>query len=154
MKICFIGHRNICADEKLVSILKETILNLIKNGATTFIFGSKSSFDNLAWEIVTELKLKFKNVKRVYVRAGNKIINKDYETYLHNFYEETYFPAKLENAGKYSYVERNYEMIEISDICVFYYDKNHLPLKRKSGTKIAYEYALIKNKQIINLGNV
>ena len=75
-------------------------------------------------------------------------------------YEETYFPTKLENAGKYSYVKRNYEMIDSSTYCVFYYNENYTPplnrqalpsFKRTSGTKIAYTYATKKNKNIINL---
>ncbi len=54
-------------------------------------------------------------------------------------------------------------MIDNSDVCVFYYNKNYLPPKRKqairsvielqpqSGTAIAYSYAYQKRKQILNL---
>ena len=31
------------------------------------------------------------------------------------------------SAGKASYVERNYEMIDDSDFCVFYYNEAYLP---------------------------
>ena len=55
-------------------------------------------------------------------------------------------------AGKASYIERNQAMIIDSDFCVFYYDKNYVPLtKTNSGTKIAYEYAKKKMKRTINL---
>ena len=65
-------------------------------------------------------------------------------------------------SGRASYVERNKEMIDNSDYCVFYYDENYqLPKKRalnglseyspKSGTKIAFDYAKQKNKIIINI---
>ena len=33
-------------------------------------------------------------------------ISGDYEKYLLSYYDETYIPAKVENAGKASYVER------------------------------------------------
>ena len=67
------------------------------------------------------------------------------------------------DAGRAAYVERNYEMIDKSDYCVVYYDENYLPSERKkskkdlfsyqpkSGTKIAYEYAVKKKKKIINV---
>ena len=78
-------------------------------------------------------------------------------------YEETYFPEHIENAGRASYVERNQEMINRSDYCVVYYDENYLPPRRrnskrdfidyqpKSGTAVAYSYAVKKKKGIINV---
>ena len=163
MRVCFIGHRKIDKSEELISSLRETIVALISKGATTFLFGSRSKFDDLCWEEVTELRAQFPFIKRVYVRSAYQYISKIYEEYLLEFYEETYFPAKLENAGRASYVERNQEMINISDFCVFYYNTEYKPPLRKqsrsalsayqpkSGTKLAYEYALKKGKEIINL---
>ena len=49
------------------------------------------------------------------------------------------------------YVERNCEMINKSRFCVVYYDEEHLPSKRKSGTKIAFEYAQKQGKEIIKV---
>lgn len=160
MRVCFIGHRNIEKTDELISLLRDTIVTLIDKGVTTFLFGSKSEFDNLSWKIVTELKKKYPFIKRVYVRAAYQFIDKSYEEYILKSYEETYFPPKLENAGKFSYVERNYEMIDNSTYCVFYYNEDYIPpLNRNtllpssgnSGTKIAYEYATKKKKIIINL---
>ena len=156
MQVCFIGHRFIEKNEELVASLKNTISTLIKKGATTFLFGSMSQFDNLSWEIVTTLKKEHPYIKRVYVRSNYPHIDKSYEEYLLKSYEETYFPSRLEKAGKYAYVERNYEMIDKSSYCVFYYnEKYEVPLKpstqTNSGTKIAYEYAVKRKKEIINL---
>ena len=152
MRVCFIGHRTIKKSEELFLLLKETIYSLIKQGATTFLFGSMSEFDDLSWEVVTDLKKEFPYIKRVYVRSSFQDISYSYEKYLHRFYEETYFPPKLAKAGKYSYVERNVEMINESSYCIFYYNEKHaLSLTRKSGTKIALEYAKKKFKQIINV---
>ena len=162
MNICFIGHRKISLTENLISQLRATILKLIDNGATTFYFGSMSEFDNLAWKIVTEYKTIYPNIIRVYVRASFEHINKSYEQYLLQSYDDTYFPEHISKAGKYAYVERNFEMINNSSVCVFYYNKNYIPqinpynhkasiLKRNSGTKIAYQYAVKKKKQIVNL---
>ena len=164
MKVCFIGHRRIEKNEELLSSLRECILALIKNGVDTFLFGSKSAFDDLSWKVVSEIKLEYPYIKRVYVRSAYQYIDKSYKEYLLKYYEETYFPSKIEKAGKYSYVERNCDMIDKSTYCVFYYNENYIPpLKQggkrnmllastpKSGTKIAYEYAIKKKKNIINL---
>ncbi|MBO5910253.1 MAG: hypothetical protein J6Q15_01955 [Clostridia bacterium] len=164
MQVCFIGHRTIQKNKELISSLNQTIIDLINKGATTFIFGSMSEFDGLSWETVTTLKANYPFIKRVYVRSAYQYIDKSYEKYLLESYEETYFPTKLANAGKSSYVERNYEMIDASTYCVFYYNENYIPAidqqakhnmllqsKRNSGTKIAYNYALKRNKTIINL---
>ena len=69
----------------------------------------------------------------------------------------------MEKAGKASYVERNQEMINKSEFCVVYYDEKYLPPQRKnsrrdlfdyqpkSGTAVAYNYAVRKKKEIINV---
>ena len=151
MRVCFIGHRAISHAEDVMRLLKETVVNLIDKGATTFLFGSMSAFNALSWQVVTELKEKYPYMKRVYVRSAHPYISKAYETYLLTSYEETYFTKKVERAGKSSYVQRNAEMIDTSSYCVFYYNENYTPSKGNSGTKIAYEYAKKKKKDIINL---
>lgn len=58
-KCCFFGHRKINKTDELVNKLTETIEKLIvENGVGTFLFGSKSQFDDLCYEIVSELKEK------------------------------------------------------------------------------------------------
>ncbi len=68
-------------------------------------------------------------------------------------YDREMMSDRLWSAGKASYVERNQEMINASDYCIFYYDENYKPPRRKyskrsvgdyppkSGTALAYEYA-------------
>jgi len=163
MVVCFIGHRTVNNAEEIKFKLRETVLMLIEKGADTFLFGSKSEFNSLCWECVTELKTEYPHLKRVYVRAAYPVISASYKEYLLEGYEETYFPQKIEKAGRSAYVERNFEMIDKSDICVFYYDEDYVPpqkppksrfdisRKTNSGTKTAYNYALSKKKEIINL---
>ncbi len=86
-----------------------------------------------------------------------------YEDSLLEHYEDTYFPEHMENAGRASYVERNQEMIKKSAFCIVYYDENYAPPRRrnsrrdltdyqpKSGTRLAYDYAVKKKRQIINV---
>ncbi len=161
---CFIGHRNVLATDELCDAIKRTVLELIVDkGVQIFLFGSASNFDELSLKIVTEIKKDYPFIKRVYYRAQYPIIEKWYKDYLLGIYDDTLFPSSAKKAGKASYVERNQAMIDASDFCIFYYDERYLPSKRKrfhdainlfqpkSGTKLAYEYAIKKQKQVFNL---
>ena len=67
---CFIGHRKTEETENLKLQLKAVIENLITaENVDTFLFGSKSQFNSICYELVTEIKEKFPHIKRVYVRA-------------------------------------------------------------------------------------
>ena len=75
----------------------------------------------------------------------------------------TRLPENVVRAGKAAYVERNYFMIDKAALCIFYYDEHYKPPLKpaargriareqpKSGTKVAYEYAIRRQKELINL---
>lgn len=154
MKACsFFGHRDTPQTDELKQKVRETVERLIvEEGVDTFLFGSRSKFDDLCHIVVTELKEKHPHIKRVYVRSQYPYIDKLYKDYLLESYDDTILPNRVEKAGKASYVERNQEMINASDFCVFYYNPSYLPPKRKnskrdineyqpkSGTRLAWEY--------------
>ena len=161
---CFFGHRKIDETTELTERLIKTVEDLITaKNVTDFYFGSKSEFNSLCLKVVTDLKEKYPNIKRIYVRSAFPDISDSYENYLLESYEDTYFLEKMRGAGKASYVERNQEMINKSNFCVVYYDESYAPPRRrnskrdltdyqpKSGTKIAYDYAMKNQKEIINL---
>lgn len=166
---CFIGHRKIDKSCELIENIKNLIEDLIVNkNVGIFMFGSKSRFDDLCYDIVTELKNKYPHIKRIYVRAEFEYIDgegcKAYKDGLLEHYEDTYYPEHMIKAGKSRYVERNQEMIKKSDFCIFYYDENYQPPRRrnskrdlfdyqpKSGTGVAYNYAIKKkDKQVFNV---
>ena len=74
----------------------------------------------------------------------------------------------MSKAGKASYVERNQDMINERDYCVFYYNPEHQPPRRKyskrpvgdyqpkSGTKVDFDYAnqRKRNEKDINIINL
>ena len=147
---CFFGHRTICESEELKNDLRKAIENLItKEGVDTFLFGSKSRFDDLCLALVTELKDAHPHIKRIYVRAEYPYINDDYLSYLLKSYEDSYYPPRILGAGRQVYVERNCEIIDNSRFCIVYYHQSKAPTDRKSGTKIAFDYALSKKKEIL-----
>lgn len=150
MKIAVIGHRNTKISQKLKESLKYQIKIFLKQDPSIeFLFGSKSNFDAICLEIVTELKQEYPLLKRIYVRSSFQHINKFYSDYLLTFYDETYFPPQVENAGKASYIKRNEIMIKLCDVLLVYYDPVSV-LNTKSGTRRAVEFAIRNKKPIFN----
>ena len=163
----FFGHRKIILNDKLKLLIKENVEDLIVNHKVeNFFFGSKSEFNDLCHLIVTELKAKYPNIKRINYTCKSESctldtnieeLEKKYfqvlkkEIKLQGYEKEIEFKTKY-LAGKASYIERNQAMIDDSDFCVFYYNESYIPTnKTNSGTKIAYKYALKRNKKILNL---
>ena len=173
-RCCFIGHRTIELTDDLVGIVRETIKRLIlEEGVRYFLFGSRSQFDDLCHGIVTELQKEYPDIVRVaYSRRSEYAVKaEEKETMEQTWasvlktevklkdYDAEVQSDRVYSAGKASYVERNQEMIDDSDFCVFYYSETYQPPKRKranrdistyqpkSGTRLAYEYANQKSKK-------
>ena len=173
-RCCFIGHRTIEQTDELLALLTDTIRRLIlEEGVCYFLFGSRSAFDDLCHRIVTEFQQEFPNIVRVAytrrseyaVKAEEKVkMERTWATILKTEVKLKDYDAEVQSdrvfsAGKASYVERNQEMIDDSDFCVFYYNESYLPPRRKrsnrdlssyqpkSGTRLAYEYAVQKSKK-------
>ena len=169
-KVCsFFGHRKIEETEELKIRLQNIIVSLIeKEDVKTFLLGSKSDFNFLCHAVITEIKKQYSNIERcAYTcRSETCTLEKErvyWEKICSRFEKRPVTLLGVEkevehktkyDAGRASYVERNQAMINDSDFCIFYYDKNYIPpTNTNSGTKIAYEYALKKKKKIINLFN-
>lgn len=178
-KTCsFFGHRKIEISEELKQKVKEIIEDLIVNhNVLTFLFGSRSDFDHLCHVIVTELKERFLNIKRISYTCRSEfcILENEKQKWekIYSYFEKKEvcilgFEEEVEHktkytSGKASYVERNHAMINDSDYCVFFYDEKYNPPKRKkskkdlfeyqpkSGTKLAYNYAKQKRKIVLNI---
>ncbi len=164
---CFFGHRKLQITAELKNNLRKIVEELIAdNGIDTFLFGSKSQFNDVAYVIVSELKEIYPFVRRIYVRAEYPIIDDSYMSYLLEGYEDTYYPENILGAGRAAYVERNREMIKKSVCCICYYDENYAPARRKnskkdlsdyqpkSGTRIAYDYAVKRCGKVINIADL
>ena len=169
--VCFIGHRKIertnCLEDEVFKVVEDLI---VSRNVDTFLFGSRSEFNDLCYEIVSKLKEnRHANIKRIYVRGEYQYIDDRYkEVYFLKGFEESYLSKKCKVGSKASYLQRNYEMIDKSDFCVFYFDKNYIPeqkelfnkgickgfLKRTSGTKLAFDYAVKRKKKIINIKEI
>ena len=160
---CFIGHRNIQKNDSIELELHKIIETLIVNkNVSYFLFGSKSKFNDLCHLIVTKLKEKYSYIERIEYTCKSEdcLLEKDKNKWeeinkqlLKNnsnllFYDYEFEFKNKYVAGRASYIERNFSMIDDSFYCVFYCKLNS---NVKSGTQIAYQYAIRKKKQIINV---
>ena len=146
---CVLGHREIIQTSELVVKLRNTIEHLIQDqGVDTFLFGSKSQFNSLCYELVTEMREEHPHIRRIYVRGEFPVIDERYHRYLLERYEDTFYPTTLNGAGRSVYIKRNRTMIDHSKVCLFYCREDYAPKCRKSGTKLALEYAKKQNKTI------
>lgn len=160
--VCFIGHRKIAKTPALRKQLEEILTKLMANGTVNFLFGDHSAFDDLCYQLVTELKKDFPPVRRIHFRRDYEDAPPEMMKYLLPGYEDSICPKGVGSAGRASYIKRNQAMIRESDVCVFYYDEGYLPPRRKygkrylteyqpqSGTAAAFAYAVSQGKKIIN----
>lgn len=165
--VCFIGHRKIEDTTELRTTLAKTLADLIENqGIANFLFGDKSAFDSLCYDMVTEIQKEYPHIRRIKYRKDTPVLDEYSKPLFIKGYEDSICPEGVEKAGKASYIKRNQAMIDASEICIFYYNEDYLPDKikiskaavnsyqPKSGTKIAFDYAKKQGKEIKNLCNM
>ena len=137
-----------------------SITEQIEKGIVNFIFGDHSQFNALCYDMVTELQAQYPMIRRIHYRTNYEECDDRTMQYLISGYEQSLCPSGIGKAGRASYAKRNEAMINASDVCVFYYDEIYVPCRAKnspfarqskSGTAVAYAYALRKKKQIYNL---
>ncbi len=161
---CFIGHKHVEDEELVISLVRRIVEALVKEeGVRNFHFGSVSDFNDICYDIVLEMRNEYPDIVRIAYNLNSEVVFKEEERHKYpgrpiRYCDESRMSERLIKAGRAAYVERNQDMINDSDICIFYYIEGykarHNPYhysNNKSGAKIAYEYALSKNKRIINI---
>ena len=144
--------------------MRETVERLIvEERVDTFLFGSRSNFDELCYIVVTGLKEKYLHIQRIaYLRkhetaclvgAGVKMKQQIKQLTGRDVYVPEYEDIKrsdrVDSAGRASYVECNCLMIKDCNFVVV-----HLAEERnggKSGTRLAYKYSLRQKKSMITV---
>ena len=163
MKACsFFGYRDTAQTEELKQKVREIVERLIvEEEVDTFLFGSRSKFDELCHMVVTEFQEKYPKIRRVaylckhetvsLAGAGIELKRKIKELTGRDIYVAEYEEIKksdrVNSAGRASYVERNQWMIDESERVVFFIDGVYQT--GKSGTIKSAKYAKMKNKKCI-----
>ena len=143
------GHSKIEITKELENNLKYTFEMLItQENVKYFYFGGLGEFDDLCWQVVTELKKTNSEIYRIFCVSDprHQRLSKRPKWLKDENYEEIIY---LDLNFDYWYNRiyyRNCEIINRSDFVVFYV--NHT---EQSGAYKALKYAIKKKKQIINI---
>ena len=167
MKACsFFGHRDTSQTDDLKVKVREVVERLIiEEGVDTFLFGSRSKFDELCHVVVTELKENYPHIRRIaYLcrhesaclvckgaeeqRCLKEIAGQD--ICIREF-EEIKKSDRINSAGRASYLERNQWMIDDSKVVLFYIMSRESQRRFSSGSELALKYAYRRKKNCIEL---
>lgn len=167
---CFIGNGKV--DLILKEKIQDIIKNLVEDGTEIFMFGSKSEFRDVCFDIVTQFKVSNNNIKTVGCPCNGELfyLQKDKYTQEMTIYNTLNKKINVQgfdeinqfNNEGLSYFDRNKNMIESSDFCVFYFKKEEHILPSKYKTRLTklqsvneenlvLDYAKKLNKQIISI---
>lgn len=146
------GHSKIDITDRLTQKLKQIFENLITvEKVRHFYFGGLGDFDNLCWQIVTELKEKHQDITRTFclydprhkrlVKRPKWLKNEDFEEIIYLDLDYDYWYTRI--------YYRNCEIINRSDFVVFYVEHSE-----QSGSCKALQYAKKQHKQIINVSEI
>ena len=164
MKTCsFFGHRDTPQTEELKQRVREMVERLIvEEGVDTFLFGSRSSFDELCHMVVTELQKKYSHICRVaylckhetacLVGAGmdlerqiKEITGRDVRV---REFEKIKKSDRVNSAGRACYIKRNQWIVDESYVAIIHMGDLHNQHK-KSGTKAVYAYSKNRCKTML-----
>lgn len=137
---------------------------MVEEGADTFLFGSRSNFDELCHMVVTELKEKYPHIQRIAYLCKHEsgclagkgkdeqhrikeLTGRD--VYVREF-EDIKRSSRVDSAGRACYVERNQWMIDDSDFLIVYLYSGRKKT-RSSGTELAIRCAKKRLKRIIEM---
>ena len=148
---CFTGHRILKVTPELVSRLRETIIDLYKQGVTEFINGAALGFDQLSAKAVIELKAEYRDIKlhlllpcpaEEQVKGWNKTQIDEYMRIIEMADSVT---VLSEHYTDDCMKQRNERLVALADCCVCYCNN------RRSGTGQTVKMAENKGISIINL---
>ncbi len=142
--VCFVGHRYEWQNIGIYNKLKDTIINLIEKGYTTFYDGGKDSFDNISANIVLELKNKYPQIKLYKILTYYHHEKSKWE--LPNGYNGSIIPDIARFHPKLKITKKNEWIVNNSDIVVC-----HIRETYKSGAYNTLKYARKISKPIIYL---
>lgn len=141
MIVGFFGHASFSES----SIHMQTVLNVLENEIqgqdVDFYLGNYGNFDNFAYSVAKEYQKAHLNSKLVFITPYlNNVRCNDFAKKC----DCSIYPEIEKVPLKFAIIERNKWVVQNSDLLIFYY-------KTIGKTRDIYEYAISKNKRVINL---
>lgn len=143
---CF-GHFDVEITRELEERTSEEIDKAIADGFRIFLFGGRSDFDSLVYDLVSKKRAELPElgIKRVFCFPLEKHLRKPPVWFEKKEYESIECPMKEFDWWYTSIYYRNCAMIAQSDLVLFYVKESE-----NSGAYKAYEYAVKSHKNFIN----
>lgn len=143
---CF-GHFSVEITDELRIRTGKEIDKAIADGVRIFLFGGRSDFDDLVYDIVSEKKTQeaVLDVKRVFCFPLDQQLRKPPRWFQRKEYESLECPCKAFDWWYTSIYYRNCAMIDQSDLVLFYAEE-----RANSGAYKAYKYAVKTHKKLVN----
>lgn len=143
---CF-GHFNVDLTDELKARTSKEIDKALADGVRIFLFGGRSDFDDLVYDIVTEKKAQLPQleIKRIFCFALDKQLRKPPTWFQRKEYEGYECPTKDFDWWYTSIYYRNCAMIDQSDLVLFYAEE-----RENSGAYKTYKYAVKSKKKLVN----
>lgn len=144
---CF-GHYKVEITCGLRARTEKEIGKAIADGVRIFLFGGRSDFDDLVYDIVTEKKAQYPQlgIKRIFCFPLDSQLRKPPVWFRKKEYEGYDCPCKEFDWWYTSIYYRNRAMIDQSDLVLFYAEE-----REHSGAYKAYRYAVKAHKKLIDL---
>lgn len=139
---CF-GHSHVDMTDELKARTRIEIDRAVEDGVRIFLFGGRSDFDDLCYDLVTEKRnadpqLK---IKRVFCFALENQLRKPPRWFILKEYEALECPTKHFDYWYTAIYYRNLAMIDQSDLILFWVKR-----RENSGAYKTYQYAVKKRK--------
>lgn len=144
---CF-GHSEVEITDDLILRARIEIEKAIADGVRTFLFGGRSDFDDLCYDLVTEQKKANPQlgIRRVFCFALDRDLRRPPHWFIRKEYEALECPVKAIDNWYRAIFFRNVAMIDQSDLVLFWVER-----RENSGAYKTYRYAVGEHKRIVNL---
>ena len=143
MIISFCGHSTFREEPEVKEEFLKILEEKISGEDVIFYLGGYGNFDKICFDLLSKLKSKYTNIKRVFITPY--LYNYDKLKSLSKIYDETMYPPIETAPPKFAIDRRNRWMIENSDMLICYITHTF------GGAYKTYKYALNKNIKIINI---
>ncbi len=144
---CF-GHSDVEITDELRARTSKEIDKAVADGIKNFLFGGRSDFDDLVYDIVSQKMQRQPTlgIKRIFCFPLDRDLIKPPYWFVKKEYEGYDCPPKDFYSWYTALYYRNCAMIDQSDLVLFYAEA-----RENSGAYKAYKYAVKKHKKIVNL---
>lgn len=153
--VCFTGHRNLSFSSELKTRLEKEIRALAEQGANDFYCGGAVGWDTYCAKTVLKVRKDMPQIRLNLILPCNeaqqtlKWSDREKNEYKEILAQADNAEITSQNYSKDCMKIRNQRLVDLSDVCICYYNKN----KYISGTGQTVRMAEKKGIKVINMFN-